>query len=241
MVKRVIRTANVLVKGGMGGGRRMARGGMLRSGGVMKQTALATGFNVIHSIRAAAPKPRVEKRKGKMDSTGYSGVPIPMAAASIVAAAPMPAASIVAAAPMPAGQMSTPAPPPQMDMFAAPRMSMPAQSASAGNAGPPAAMKQLIMKQSAVGFWTVDAVSELFAKEKLVAGLSSLGVAESDEVLKLWATAIAVAILQVRYAKEQTSWSLVVKKALVYIAKISKEKNLGNIDWVEEAKKFINK
>ena len=230
MVKRVIRTANVLVKGGMGGGRRMARGGMLRSGGVMKQTALATGFNVIHSIRAAAPKPRVEKRKGKMDSTGYSGVPIPMAAASIVAAAPMPA-----------GQMSTPAPPPQMDMFAAPRMSMPAQSASAGNAGPPAAMKQLIMKQSAVGFWTVDAVSELFAKEKLVAGLSSLGVAESDEVLKLWATAIAVAILQVRYAKEQTSWSLVVKKALVYIAKISKEKNLGNIDWVEEAKKFINK
>jgi hypothetical protein len=64
-----------------------------------------------------------------------------------------------------------------------------------------------------------------------------------EEVDLLWATVVVAAFLQKRFPGQKTNWDLVVKKALKFVARQTKNVKLaaaaGEIDWLQVATAFL--
>ena len=115
------------------------------------------------------------------------------------------------------------APPPRnMQMMAS---SAPTSSVSAGE------LTQLISLQQAEGFWNLDKVSEFVKK-----AISSPIPGVSDTI---WATIVALVLLESRFSQQQDEWELIAMKAETWLSMQSLPAGVDIMKLKPEAKKLV--
>jgi uncharacterized protein YegL len=97
-------------------------------------------------------------------------------------------------------------------------------------------MREVILKQTAEGSWTIaDAGSLINSVDNIKKALSAIAGAPSSAADLVFATAVVCAYFEKKLAAEKKIWQLVVKKARGWIAK----QNLTSVDWNAKAAEFV--
>jgi len=106
----------------------------------------------------------------------------------------------------------------------------------------PSEMRAIIMKQKAGGNWALSEVASLLGSlsaEKIKKALSSIVKGSINADLEnLWATAVVVAFLQVKFPRQRVNWELVVGKGQRWVAKQAKSLSV-KADLLGEAMEFV--
>ena len=92
-------------------------------------------------------------------------------------------------------------------------------------------LTQLISLQQAEGFWNLDKVSS-FMKKTVSSPISGVGPA-------VWATVVALVLLESRFPQQQDEWELVAMKAETWLSMQSLPAGFDVQKLKEEAKKFV--
>eukprot|EP01090_Pellita_catalonica_P013166 TRINITY_DN3057_c0_g1_i3.p1 TRINITY_DN3057_c0_g1~~TRINITY_DN3057_c0_g1_i3.p1 ORF type:complete len:988 (-),score=280.04 TRINITY_DN3057_c0_g1_i3:80-3043(-) len=106
------------------------------------------------------------------------------------------------------------------------------------------AVRAIVMKQSATGFWSADDVKNgnlLGAlSAKVLEGMPKLETATSKDIETLWVTAVVLAFLEVHHAADKTAFKMVNRKGRKYVAKQKKALQIKpDIDWLAKAKEYV--
>jgi len=105
-------------------------------------------------------------------------------------------------------------------------------------------MREIIMKQSALGFWNLaDLIpANLLGNitKKIQEHMPASAPSNNNDIsLRLWTTAVVVEYLQHVFPTESTGWQMVVRKAKKYIS-IENRKLNSSVNWLAEAKSFVS-
>jgi hypothetical protein len=97
----------------------------------------------------------------------------------------------------------------------------------------------LTEKQRANGSWPLFSLKSIDIETIRKSIPSSIKIPINEDIESIWMTSIVICYFTLYLSNQQTIWKMIVEKARKWIKKQEKKMDIKNIDWEQEADKFL--